>query len=305
MGLMRSLLLWGSRNVWLARHVPRTAFARRAVRRFMPGEDLESALAAARGFQEKGIACTFTRLGEAVAGPGEAEEAARHYLELLERIAAAKLDVEVSLKLTHLGLGLSPEPADGLFRSIARRAAELGNWAWIDMEGSDLTEATIDLYLRARAEVPTVGICLQSYLRRTAGDLERLLAHAPAVRMVKGAYREPREIAFPKKWDVDENFYGLTCRMLEAGARTAIGTHDLRLVGRLRRFAEERGIARERLEFHMLYGIKSREQLALAAEGYRVRTLISYGSSWFPWYMRRLAERPANVGFVLRSLFSR
>jgi len=179
---------------------------------------------------------------------------------------------------------------------------------WIDMEASPYVEATLELYRRARHTFPNVGVCLQAYLYRTAGDLASILSLSPAIRLVKGAYREPPDIAYPRKKDVDENYFAL-CRMLlseearRAGVRTAIATHDLRLIRRIQGLATSRGLAKDSLEFQMLYGIQRAEQLRLAGEGWRSTVLIAYGSYWFAWYMRRLAERPANVLFVARSLF--
>lgn len=307
MGLMRTLLLKASESRWLADHASRRGFAQRAVRRFMPGEDIEAALTAAEQLGERNIPTLITLLGEAITNRPEAEQVAQHYVDALERIERRGLRTQLSVKLTQLGLDISRDLCAEQLAAVVERAAALGNFVCIDMEGSSYVDATLDLFRSVRPDHPNVGICLQAYLYRTAEDLESLLPLSPTVRLVKGAYNEPPRIAFPKKADVDANYFKLAKRLLAEDARPegvtpAFGTHDLQLVTRIRDFAEGAGIAKSAYEIQMLYGIRREEQLRLAAGGNVMRTLISYGGAWFPWYMRRLAERPANLWFVARSV---
>jgi proline dehydrogenase len=306
MSLARSLLLRASRSRWLSEQFRRPAFARRAVRRFMPGEDLESALGAAAGLAAEGIGSVLTNLGERVTSPEEAAAVREHYLRALDCLRARALPAQISVKLTHLGLDIDREACAQSVLALADRAASAGSFLWIDMEESSYVDATLEVFRRARAAHPNVGVCLQAYLRRTPADIEALLPLAPAVRLVKGAYREPPEVAFPKKRETDAAYLELTHTLLERAARggalPVFGTHDTRLVEQARRRAEALAIAPSAYEFHMLYGIKAAEQRALAARGATVRVLVSYGTHWFPWYMRRLAERPANLWFVVRNL---
>lgn len=308
MGVTRTLLLAASQSHWLRERASRYGFVRRAVLRFMPGEDVEDALAAAREFSQAGLSAVFTRLGENVTEEREAAAVTRHYLELLRRMRELALPGDLSVKLTQLGLDLSPELChESLCRILERAGREC--LVWIDMESSPYVDRTLEQYRRARARFPNVGVCLQAYLYRTEADLESLLPLAPAIRLVKGAYRETREHAYPRRRDVDANFARLAARLLDAaarqkGMRVAIGTHDLNLIRRAQEHAEAAGLGKDAYEFQMLYGIQRPEQLRLAREGYRAKVLISYGNYWFPWYMRRLAERPANVWFVVRNLFS-
>ncbi len=307
MSMLRALLLAGSRNQWLRERAPRYRFVRRTVERFIPGETLEAALQAGLILQEQGIGTVFTYLGENVTETREAEDVAAHYVEVLARIRDWPQPAEISVKLTQLGLDIDPELcAANLWRLL--KAAAPHQTVWIDMESSPYVDTTLEIYRRARAAYPNVGVCLQSYLRRTERDLLSLLPLGPAIRLVKGAYREPPELAFPRKRDVDANFFALARRLLSEearrnGVRAAIATHDRRLIRRIAEFAAASGIPPAETEFQMLYGIQREEQKRLAREGYRMLVLISYGSFWFPWFMRRLAERPANLFFLLRHLF--
>jgi proline dehydrogenase len=305
---VRSLLLWASVNPWMRERFPRFPFVRRAVSRFMPGEEVKDALAASVEFEKQGISTILTLLGENVRDEAAAREVVLHYEGVLDEIRSAGLDAEVSVKLTHLGLDLGPSCASDLLFSLVEGAARRGTMVWVDMESSAYTQATIDVFRRVREKRANVGLCLQAYLRRTESDLEELVALGTAIRLTKGAYAEPRSIAFASKAEVDANFFRLSDRMLQpdavrGGARIAIATHDRVLIRRIQEAAAARAVAREAYEFEMLYGIQASEQARLAAEGYRVRVLISYGAEWFPWYMRRLAERPANLWFVARNLF--
>lgn len=306
MSLTRSLLLRASRSAWLARTLRRRAFFRRAVRRFLPGEHVGAALDTAAALARDGIGSVLTQLGEQVTTRDEAAGVRDQYLRLLDEIRSRDLPTEISVKLTHLGLDVSPKACLQDLLALAARAAAAKSFLWIDMEESRYVDATLELYRAVRAARPDVGVCLQAYLRRTPADLEALLPLAPAIRVVKGAYNEPPDIAFPKKRDVDAAYEVLAGRLLEraaaGAARVVLGTHDLDLIERLRARALALGVAGGGYEVHMLYGIRAAAQRTLAQHGVPVRVLISYGTHWFPWYMRRLAERPANVWFVMRHL---
>ena len=308
MAVTRSLLLAASQSAWLRTHAPRYRFVRRTVARFMPGEQIEDALSAAARLQSSGIKAVFTHLGENVGSALEAEQVRDHYLDVLDRIAASSLPAEVSIKLTHLGLDLGDELCATNTLPLLEHRAAAGRIVWIDMEGSAYTERTLALFHRLRAAHSNVGICVQAYLHRTKDDLEKLIAAGAAVRLVKGAYREPPEVAIARKKDVDANYFALSQRLLSTEARekkvrAAIATHDRELIARLTAWAEEQGIAPQSLEFQMLYGIQTAEQHRLAAAGHDSRVLIAYGAHWYAWFMRRLAERPANVWFAVKNLF--
>lgn len=306
MGFARSVLLKASRSQWLARQLRERRFFQKAARRFMPGETLDDALEAASQFGKAGLGSVLTELGEQVTSRAEAADVRDHYLGVYEKIQRRKLPAHVSVKLTHLGLEASKEGCVQDVLKLAARAEQARSMLWIDMEESRYVDATLDVYRRAKGEWSNVGVCLQAYLHRTAKDLEGLLSLSPAIRLVKGAYNEPAGVAFPKKADVDENYRQLAKRLLaEAGrqrARPVFGTHDIPLIEWIRKAAVEQRVAPSSYEFHMLYGIRAAQQRNLVAMGAEVRVLISYGSAWFAWYMRRLAERPANVWFVLRNV---
>jgi len=303
---MRPILLWMARNRFLKAWLPRIWFVRRAVRRFMPGDTVEAALEAAETFRPAGIGVLFTRLGENLSDMTEAQAIADHYHGLLDKIRARGLDAEVSVKPTQLGLDLDPDATFEHLSSLAGHAAEGGGVLWIDMEGSAYVDPTLDLYKRLKKRHANVGICLQAYLRRTPADVNALLPLKPAIRLVKGAYNEPAAIAFRRKAEVDAAYQSLSVLMLpHAGKgklRLGLGTHDTALIGQISEYARGAGIPITAFEVEMLYGIRQDEQLRLVGEGYRVLTLISYGEAWYAWYMRRLAERPANVLFALRQI---
>jgi proline dehydrogenase len=304
--ITRSLLLRASRSRWLADQFRRRAFARRAVRRFMPGEDLGAALDAGAKFATDGIGTVLTNLGERVSTRAEAVAVHEHYRSVLSLIRERGLRAQISVKLSHLGIDVDRATCSDGLRALVALAAETGSFVWIDMEESRYVDATLEIYRRAHAEYEAVGICLQAYLARTPTDIDGLLAVAPSIRLVKGAYREPASIAFPGKRDVDAAFKRLGDRLLKqtgpSRGTPAFGTHDLRMIDSLRASATAMGVAPKAFEIHMLYGIKTAEQRALARTGVSVRVLISYGAQWFPWYMRRLAERPANLWFVARNM---
>jgi proline dehydrogenase len=306
MALMRTMLLAASQNVWLREHAVRYPFVKRSVSRFMPGEALEDALLAAASLRQKGVGSIFTHLGENVADRNEARQVTEHYLQVLDRIHESGLGTEVSVKLTQLGLDLSREfCAENLARIVERERKE--SIVWVDMEANNYVDDTLDIYKGALKKHLRVGICLQSYLYRTKKDLADLLPLRPSIRLVKGAYKEAAEIAFPKKVDVDENYFALAQEMLRARAsgqcvRAAFGTHDLVLIARLAGIVKQEGHANGDLEVQMLYGIQRAEQERLAREGYRSMVLVAYGRHWYPWFVRRLAERPANLWFMIRNV---
>jgi proline dehydrogenase len=304
--LARRLLLGASRSPRLARALRDRAFFRRAARRFLPGEDLAAALDAAAALARDGIGAVLTQLGEQVASPAEAAAVRDHYLGVLDRVRERGLAAELSVKLTHLGLDVDRAACRDSLLALVARAAATGSFVWIDMEESRYVDATLELFRAARAAHPTVGVCLQAYLHRTPADLDALLPLDPAIRLVKGAYSEPAAVALGRKRDVNERYEALAGRLLERAARgrarPVFGTHDLRLVERIRARARALAVDPAGCEVHMLYGIRTDAQRALARAGVRVRVLISYGTAWFAWYLRRLAERPANVWFVVRNL---
>ena len=307
MSLARKALLAMSTNPWLRDRATKTAFVRRSVSTFMPGERLDDAIVAAKAQEQLGIRTIFTKLGENLTRVEEAEDVTLHYLDVLDKVQAQQLQVQVSVKPTQLGLDLDRDLCYRNLQRLVDRAAARGNFIWIDMESSPYVDPTIDLFRRTRERSRFVGIALQAYLYRTAQDIEALLPLGSAIRMVKGAYLEPPSVAYPKKSDVDENFYKLSCRLLSADAQQAgcllhIATHDPALVDRLGRYIDEHRVPTASYEYAMLYGIQRPLQRRLVEAGKPLRVLIAYGEYWFPWYMRRLAERPANVWFVLKNL---
>ena len=309
MSIARKALLALSTNAWLRERATKTAFVRRSVSTFMPGEKLEDAMAAAQTQQAQGIGTIFTKLGENVTSRDEAGAVTAHYLDMLEKVRAAGLRAQISVKPTQLGLDLDKEFCFQNLQRLVERAEQTDNFVWIDMESSPYVDPTIDLFRRMRERSPRVGIALQAYLFRTEKDVESLVPMGSAIRLVKGAYLEPATVAFPKKADVDENFYKIASRLMKEDAQKAgcllhIATHDPRLVDRLKTFTWQFKVPKTAYEYAMLYGIQRGLQQKLATAGEPLRVLIAYGEYWFPWYMRRLAERPANVWFVVKNLFS-
>jgi proline dehydrogenase len=298
-----------SENKWLSHHIPKMKFVREAVKKFMPGETEEAALEASKKYFSIEIPTVFTKLGENIISLNDAEILRYHYLNLVDKIKESRMNIEISVKLTQLGFDLSEEKTKIFANEIVNKVdSELGNTFFIDIEGSSYTQRTINFYKGILKDSQNVGLCLQAYLYRTEQDLIDLLKLNSSIRMVKGAYKEPADIAFQKKIKVDENYFLLAKMMMNAtlqkNSRMIYATHDEKLISKIIEEAKMIGLKNEQLEFQMLYGIKSSLQRKLAAEGFKVRVLISYGQSWFPWYMRRLAERPANVWFVLKNLFS-
>ena len=305
---MRTIFLAASENRWLREHGVRAPFVRRAVSKFMPGETFDDMLRAAQTLPPQGIHSVFTRLGENVRDLAEAQAVADHYVQGIERIRQLGLSCEPSVKPTQLGLDIDRDQARRHLHAIAAAANAAGSYLWIDREQSPYVDVTLDLTQQLRAAYPAVGVCLQAYLHRTREDLARMLTIGAGVRLVKGAYREPPSVALAAKRDVDSNYLSLGRTMVDDRARggtsrAVFGTHDERIIAELIAHARSTRVAQGRYEFHMLYGIQRGEQQRLATAREHVRVLIAYGNYWFPWYMRRLAERPANVWFVVKSVF--
>jgi proline dehydrogenase len=305
MSIPRSVFLRAARSQWLAEQFMRRGFARRAVARFMPGERLEDALGAARQLADAGIGSIVTRLGESLTGESRPDEVCDHYLGAYDRIRRDGLPAVVSVKPTQLGLDRSYDVCLGHLDRLAQKAAGTGSQLWIDMEDSSYVDRTLSLYRDVHSRYEPVGVAIQAYLRRSPQDVEALLPLKPMIRLVKGAYAEPPQSAYPAKRDVDAQYLAIGARLLDAARSELVvpifGTHDMSIVRQLVARATGLGLPQSAYQIHMLYGIRATDQRALAAQGHVVRCLISYGEQWFPWYMRRLAERPANVWFVLRS----
>lgn len=308
MGIGRSLLLAAAKSDTLNHIATRSSVVRRATRAFMPGERMEDGLVAGEAIARSGRDVLYTRLGEALTRAEDAIPVRDHYLELFDAIAARKLPAQVSVKPTQLALDQSMDLCVEHCLTLARKAEATGSALWLDMEDHTYVDRTIALYRELRAVHARAGLAMQAYLFRTMDDLEALLPIQPTIRLVKGAYAEPASVAYPRKADTDAAYERLAVRMLEAarsgGCTPILGTHDIPLLRRILAQARNLGVAQGRYEVHMLYGIREREQMQLRGEGEAVATLVSYGDAWYRWYMRRLAERPANVGFVVRSMFS-
>lgn len=301
--MLRSALLKLSANKNVGTWVTSNGTSRRMARRFVAGEKLEEAIAAARHCNEAGMMASLDHLGENVASISDAQRSRDAYLEIFELIAQEKLQANVSCKLTQLGLDINQEFCAGLVLSIVERAAGFDNFLRIDMEGSAYTQRTIDLVKLVRSRNPAVGTVIQSYLYRSEKDVGELLACGCRIRLCKGAYKEPEDVAFPRKADVDANYVRLMQMLLSSGFYHAIATHDPQMIAATIRYAASKGISKDDFEFQMLYGVRTDLQRQLVKDGYRVRIYIPFGSDWFPYFMRRLAERPANVGFILRNFF--
>jgi proline dehydrogenase len=303
---LRKVLLWGARNRWLGDRLPRLAFMRKAVRRYLPGDTADDALNVAVDLQVLGIGTVYERLGEDVTALAQAQQTVEAYTVLLAAIKAAEIDGEISVKLTQLGLDVDEDACFTHLVTVAAAVETQGSYLWIDMEDSRYVDRTLELYQRLRATHPRTGVCLQAYLKRTAKDVERLLPINPAIRLVKGGYDEPKTIAFKSRREVDANFSTIAVTLLREGRtrplRIALGTPDVELIMQIASHAAAAGIPKDAFEIQMLYGIRAKEQRRLARSGYRVQTLIAYGAAWYRWYMRRLAERPANVIFAMRQM---
>jgi proline dehydrogenase len=304
----RSILLAAARSRRLNDFALRSAFVKRATRTFMPGEHAEDALEAAATIAASGRGLVLTQLGEAITNADAAVAVRDHYLMLFDRIRATGLPANVSVKPTQLGLDLSFAECEHHLLALAAKAEDVGSALWLDMEDSSYVDRTLELYEVLKRNHPSTGLALQAYLRRTPDDLSRLMPLAPVIRLVKGAYDEPRTVAFEKKSDTDRAYFTLASQLLDAaqkaGCTPIFGTHDLGLIARIADRAAASGLEKHKYEIHMLYGIRDSAQRRLVAEQHVVKTLISYGAAWYRWYMRRLAERPANVLFVAKSLFT-
>lgn len=308
MNLSKTILLWMSENTFLKNKIPNLKFVRKAVKRFMPGETETDAIITAKELLNEKIQITFTKLGENITQIHEAEKVRDHYLKLIDTIKSENIDIELSIKLTQLGFDLSENISFQYCKEIAESVQQkLGNTLFIDMEGSAYTQRTINFYKKLKESYNNIGLCLQAYLYRTKEDLLQLIDIDSQIRLVKGAYRESADIAFPKKADVDKNYFELAKILLEnihqKNSRVVFGTHDEILIEKIIKEAKYLGIQKDRLEFQMLYGIKNNYVRDLVRRGYKGSILIAYGESWYAWYMRRLAERPANVWFVLKSIY--
>lgn len=301
--MLRSTLLKLSESPGFAKWVTSNGATRRMARRFVAGETLDEAIAVARGCNDVGMLASLDYLGENVSTTADAQRARDAYLEVFERIAKEKLYANVSCKLTQLGLDLSTEFCEGLLLSIVERAAGYDNFLRVDMEGSIYTQRTVELVKHIRARNAAVGTVIQAYLYRSEQDVQDLLAYGCRIRLCKGAYQETAEVAFARKQDVDRNFVRLMQMLLPSGVYHGIATHDPHMIAETIRWAAAKGISKDDFEFQMLYGIRTDLQRRLVRGGFRVRVYIPYGSDWFPYFMRRLAERPANLGFLLRNYF--
>jgi proline dehydrogenase len=304
----RDAILLAARNRWLGANLPRYRFVRATVARFMPGERMEDALDAAEGLAAAGIPATFTYLGENVESASDADTVAGHYLRLLDMIEERGIDAEVSVKPTHLGLDLDAEETYRRLRRLAERSAAMGKHLFLDMESAPYVEPTLAIYRRLREDFAEVGVCIQAYLHRTPQDIADLLVAGASVRLVKGAYREPGDVAIHDRGRIRATFAKLALEFLRwsGGGRLALATHDVQLLTEIERRAAAAGFGRNAYEIQMLYGIRPADQRRLAAEGFRIRVLISYGTHWYPWFMRRLAEHPGrNLWLAIRNVFSR
>jgi proline dehydrogenase len=304
--MLRSFFIALSHNRLLRRFSERSRLGHRLSSRFIAGMEIDDALRVAENVNKQGMAVTLDSLGESVTTEAEAMAAAMVYHRLLDAIAARKLNANISVKLTQMGLKLSSELAEGFAENLARHAKVKGNFVRIDMEDSSLTQITMDIVerLHAKAEVRgAIGIVIQAYLYRSQKDIEQLVANGIRVRLCKGAYKEPAEVAFPRKADVDASYIKLSGLLLESGAYHGLATHDEAMIDAAKSYAREHGIDPSRFEFQMLYGIRRDLQSKLIQEGYNVRVYVPFGNDWYPYFMRRLAERPANVLFLAKNFF--
>jgi proline dehydrogenase len=300
----RSALLYLSRQEALKDFVTRFRFFKKLTTRFVAGETIDETVEAIRQLNANGCSASFDHLNESVTSAAETEEEVREYLAILARIDETGIDSNVSIKLTQFGLEIDPELAYRNARRVVEDAARRGNFVRIDMEGGNVTQATIDLFKRLRADfgLNDVGIVLQSYLYRTMDDARDLLRIPARIRLCKGAYKEPREIAYPDKKDVDANYVRVMNLLLSSGVYHGIATHDPKMIDATIDFAQREGIGKDAFEFQMLYGVRRDLQSQLSRDGYNMRVYVPYGKHWYPYFMRRLAERPANVWFMMKNL---
>ncbi|MFN0120019.1 MAG: proline dehydrogenase family protein [Blastocatellia bacterium] len=301
MMLSRTILLYLSRRHGLKNLLAQFGFTRRLTSRFIAGENIDDAIQAIRELNAAGVSATFDHLGESITARAETEAEVREYMRVLSRIAAAGIDSNVSLKLTQFGLDIDETLCLEKTRAIVAEAARLGNFVRLDMEDSAKTDATLRIFTALRREFDNVGIVIQAYLYRSEKDIEDMLALGARIRLCKGAYQEDEDVAWPGKKDVDDNYIRLMKRLLKSGIYHGLATHDLRMINATKQFAAAEGIPPEAYEFQMLYGVRRDLMLKLREEGFRVRAYVPYGAFWYPYFMRRLAERPANVWFLLKN----
>lgn len=305
MSLLRSTFIALSQNRLLRRFGERSTVGRKLSSRFVAGMEIEDALRVAEAINRQGMKASLDVLGESVTSELEAHSSAEIYHRLLDSIAERKLNSNVSVKLTQMGLDLSPDLAETIAESLAKHAKATGSFVRIDMEGSQLTQVTLDIVRRLHAKADlrgAIGVVIQAYLYRSQADIEQLLADGIRVRLCKGAYKEPAEIAFPRKADVDANYVRLSCQLLESPIYHGLATHDEAMIAAAKSFSSQHGIDPARFEFQMLFGVRRDLQRKLIREGYNVRVYIPFGREWYPYFMRRLAERPANLLFILKNL---
>jgi proline dehydrogenase len=302
--ISRSALIWLSRQEGLKDFATRFAFFKKLTTRFVAGETIDEVVSYIRTINAENCSASFDHLNESVASEAEAEAEVVEYLNILKQITETKINSNVSIKLTQFGLGLDPELAYRNARRVVEEANRRGNFVRVDMEDSSVTQATIDIFKRLRAEfdLNTVGIVLQSYLHRTYADAEELLKIPARIRICKGAYHEPPEVAFPDKKDVDASYVKVMQLLLSSGTYHGIATHDPKMIDATIDFASREGIGKDKFEFQMLFGIRRDLQRQLSRDGYNMRIYVPYGKHWYPYFMRRLAERPANIWFVMKNV---
>ena len=306
MSLLRSTFIGLSRNTRLRHFAEQSSLGRRMSSRFVAGFRIEDALAAANQLASQGLAVTLDSLGENVATPDQARQSAQVYHWLLDAIAGSQINANVSLKLTQMGMDLSPDVAGGIVSALVDHAVQANSFVRVDMEGTEYTQATIDLVRQLHAKPENrghMGVVIQAYLRRSADDIAKLLSDRIRIRLCKGAYKEPPDLAFPDKKDVDANFVALTKTLLKSGVFHGIATHDPAMIDATKEFVRAERIDPASFEFQMLYGVRRDLQRSLVKEGYKVRIYVPFGDEWYPYFMRRLAERPANVLFLARNFF--
>ena len=302
---MRSALLYLSEREGLKDFAARFSFFKRLTTRFVAGEDIDETVEAIRQINAEGCTASFDHLNESVTSEAETQEEVREYLRILKAIDDTGIRSNVSIKLTQFGLKIDPELAYRNARTVVAEAARRGNFVRVDMEASDVTQVTLDIFKRLRAEfgLNDVGIVLQSYLYRTYEDAVEMTRIPARIRICKGAYNEPAEVAFPEKKDTDANYVKVMQHLLSSGVYHGIATHDPKMIEATVRYAEKNGIRKDAFEFQMLYGIRRDLQRQLAKDGYNLRVYVPYGKHWYPYFMRRLAERPANIWFIMKNLF--
>ena len=302
--ISRSALIWLSRHHELKNFATRFGFLQKLTTRFVAGETIDDAVSHIREINSENSTASFDHLNESVASEAEAEAEVIEYLDILRKIDETKIRSNVSIKLTQFGLGLDKELAYRNARRVVEEAHRRGNFVRVDMEDSAVTQVTIDIFKRLREEfdLNTVGIVLQSYLYRTYEDAQDLVKIPARIRICKGAYNEPPEVAYPEKKDVDANYVKVMQLLLSSGTYHGIATHDPKMIDATIDFAQREGIGKEKFEFQMLFGIRRDLQRQLARDGYNMRIYVPYGKHWYPYFMRRLAERPANIWFVMKNV---